>query len=58
MDGQLLSSLPFTPQHFEIGGLLPYMLYMARWGHRRGRGNFVGSLRTEGQRWESLCPQP
>lgn len=34
-------ALPFTPQHFEIGGLLPYMLYMARWGHRRGRGNFV-----------------
>lgn len=34
-------ALPFTPQHFEIGGLLPYMLYMARWGHRRGKGNFV-----------------
>ena len=34
-------ALPFTPQHFEIGGLLPAMLYMARWGHRRGRGNFV-----------------
>lgn len=34
-------ALPFTPQHFEIGSLLPAMLYMARWGHRRGKGRFV-----------------
>jgi hypothetical protein len=35
-----LSALPFTPQDFEIGALLPAMLYMARWGHRRGKGAF------------------
>lgn len=34
-------ALPFTPQGFEIGGLLPAMLYMARWGHRRGKGHFA-----------------
>ncbi|HRE19226.1 MAG TPA: hypothetical protein PLW86_19510, partial [Rhodocyclaceae bacterium] len=33
--------LPLTPQDFEIGSLLPAMLYMARWGHRRGRGCFI-----------------
>lgn len=35
-----LHALPFTPQGFEIGALLPAMLYMARWGHRRGKGAF------------------
>ena len=35
------TALPFTPQHFEMGSLLPAMLYMARWGHRRGKGNFI-----------------
>lgn len=35
-----LPALPFTPQSFEIGALLPAMLYMARWGHRRGKGAF------------------
>ncbi|HOG04182.1 MAG TPA: hypothetical protein PLL14_09380 [Accumulibacter sp.] len=34
-------ALPFTPQHFEVGGLLPAMLYMARWGYRRGKGRFI-----------------
>ena len=34
-------ALPIAPQVFEIGGLLPVMLYMARFGHRRGRGEFV-----------------
>lgn len=33
-------ALPFTPQDFEIGTLLPAMLYMARWGQRRGKGAF------------------
>lgn len=35
-----LPALPFTPQDFEFGALLPAMLYMARWGHRRGKGAF------------------
>ncbi len=38
------TALPFTPQHFEIGSLLPAMLYMARWGHRRGKGHFIESF--------------
>ncbi|HNH92630.1 MAG TPA: hypothetical protein PKN86_20600 [Candidatus Obscuribacter sp.] len=34
-------ALPFTPQHYEVGSILPAMLYMARWGHRRGKGKFA-----------------
>ena len=30
-------AFPITPQDYDIGALLPAMLYMARWGHRRGR---------------------
>jgi hypothetical protein len=30
-----------TPQNFDIGALLPAMLYMARWGRRRGRGKLT-----------------
>jgi hypothetical protein len=44
--------LPFTPQSFEIGALLPTMLYMARFGHRRGKGRFAetfGRARTGGK---------
>lgn len=36
-----LPALPFTPTQFEVGALLPAMLYMARWGHRRGKGRFM-----------------
>lgn len=31
---------PFTPQHFSVGALLPMILYLFRWGHRRGKGRF------------------
>jgi len=31
---------PFTPQDFSIGAILPAVLYMFRWGHRRGVGGF------------------
>lgn len=37
-------ALPVTPQVYDIGALLPAMLYMARWGHRRGKGSFVASF--------------
>lgn len=37
-------AFPVTPQIYDIGALLPAMLYMARWGHRRGKGNFVTSF--------------
>jgi len=35
-----LPAIPFTPQDFDIGAVLPAMLYMMRWGTRRGRGQF------------------
>lgn len=34
-------AIPFTPSNFDIGNLLPAMLYMFRWGHRRGKGKFL-----------------
>jgi hypothetical protein len=37
-------ALPFTPQDFEVGSLLPAMLYMARWGQRRGKGHFIAAF--------------
>lgn len=37
-------AFPVTPQVYDIGALLPAMLYMARWGHRRGKGNFVANF--------------
>ncbi len=43
-------ALPFTPQDFSIGALLPAVLYMFRWGQRRGKGNFretFGRLRRD-----------
>lgn len=36
-----LPVLPITPQDFDIGALLPAILYMARWGYRRGKGKFI-----------------
>lgn len=33
--------LPMVVQEFQMGALLPLMLYMSRFGHRRGRGCFV-----------------
>ena len=34
------AAIPFTPQEFDIGAILPAMLYMMRWGYRRGTGGF------------------
>ncbi|ANL49725.1 hypothetical protein AMC87_PC00022 (plasmid) [Rhizobium phaseoli] len=35
---------PFTPQGFSVGALLPMILYLFRWGHRRGRGKFASTF--------------
>lgn len=35
---------PFTPQGFSVGALLPMVLYLFRWGHRRGRGKFASAF--------------
>lgn len=43
-------AIPFTPQNFDIGNLLPAILYMFRWGHRRGKGQFLekyGDIQNE-----------
>ena len=40
--------LPFTPQDFAIEALLPVIMYMFRWGHRRGIGQFRTTFRDNG----------
>ncbi|MBI4741451.1 MAG: hypothetical protein HY777_07885, partial [Betaproteobacteria bacterium] len=35
-----LTAIPFSQQGFDIGAILPAMLYMMRWGYRRGKGRF------------------
>ena len=32
---------PFVPQNFSVGAILPMMLYLFRWGNRRGKGKFA-----------------
>ncbi len=39
-------AIPFTIQGFDIGSLLPAVLYMFRWGHRRGKGKFLDTYGT------------
>jgi hypothetical protein len=39
--GNYAPVFPFTPQDFSVGALLPAILYMLRWGHRRGTGGFA-----------------
>jgi hypothetical protein len=41
-------ALPFTLQDFDVGALLPTMIYMSRRGHRRGKGRFVETFRPAG----------
>lgn len=38
------SVLPITPQEFSIGAVLPAILYMMRWGYRRGKGKFINTF--------------
>jgi hypothetical protein len=40
-------ALPITPQDFDIAAMMPMMLYLARFGHRRGRGHFKNSFGKE-----------
>ena len=40
-------AIPFTIQGFDIGSLLPAILYIFRWGHRRGKGKFIESYGKE-----------
>ncbi|MDO9225285.1 MAG: hypothetical protein Q8M09_18140 [Pseudomonadota bacterium] len=51
------TALPFTPQHFEVGSLLPAMLYMARWGHRRGKGHFIETFGRQDAQGKAQPPR-
>ena len=46
--GNYVPVFPFTPQDFAIGALMPMILYLFRWGHRRGRGKFNSSFGPDG----------
>lgn len=35
------TALPVTLNSLSMGGVLPVVLYMMRWGHRRGKGKFA-----------------
>lgn len=53
-------ALPVTPQDFTLGSVLPAVLYMMRWGQRRGKGKFFdkyGKAATVGQVAESLAKE-
>ncbi|MER9403661.1 hypothetical protein NKI36_06315 [Mesorhizobium caraganae] len=39
---------PFVPQDFSVGAILPMMLYLFRWGHRRGKGRFAETYGEKG----------
>jgi hypothetical protein len=39
---------PFSPASFSVGALLPMVLYLFRWGHRRGRGKFKTTFSVSG----------
>ena len=39
--------IPFSPQYFTVGSILPAVLYMFRRGYRRGTGTFR----------QTFCPQ-
>jgi hypothetical protein len=34
-------ALPFTLSPFSVGAVMPAVLYLFRWGHRRGKGTFA-----------------
>jgi hypothetical protein len=40
-------ALPVTPQDFTLGSVLPAVLYMMRWGQRRGKGKFADKFGKE-----------
>lgn len=40
-------ALPVTPQDYTLGSVLPAVLYMMRWGNRRGKGRFFDVFGNE-----------
>lgn len=43
-------AIPATINMFPIGGLLPAIMYLARWGHRPGRGTFYEIYGSDGSK--------
>src|SRR5262245_10625238 len=39
--GNYGKALPVTVQDFDLSAVLPAVFYMFRFGHRRGKGNFI-----------------
>ena len=39
-------AFPFSLAGFELGSVLPAILYMFRWGNRRGKGKFNETFRN------------
>src|SRR6266540_1886134 len=39
--GNYEKALPVTVQDFDLSAVLPAVFYMFRFGHRRGKGNFI-----------------
>src|SRR5689334_7587351 len=39
--GNYEKALPITVQDFDLSAVLPAVFYMFRFGHRRGKGNFI-----------------
>lgn len=48
--GNYEPALPFVPQGFSVGSVLPAVLYMLRWGHRRGKGKFAEAFGSARQK--------
>lgn len=40
-------ALPVTPQEYSMSGVLPMVLYLMRWGQRRGKGKFFDVFGTD-----------
>ncbi len=49
------SLLPVTPQNFSVAAVLPAVLYMFRWGQRRGGWQTQQSLFPNGARSPGLA---
>ena len=47
-------AFPFSLAGFEIGALLPAILYMFRWGHRRGKGDFRDTFADSRERTPTI----
>jgi hypothetical protein len=37
-------ALPVSVQDFDLSAVLPAIFYMFRFGHRRGKGHFIGTF--------------